>query len=161
MSLQHITRYARPSDFADFAGFAGFNRAEYYVVYSQHRDSDSETRSNFRALLRRLGGESDTVRVVRDGHYLVGWVESIYVHESDTARLQLADELLGQIADYPILDEDDWSALVYDEAADSWARMSLAERVSWCQRYDVSIFAARRAELPDDPRGELIAALAS
>lgn len=157
MSLQHITRYTRPSHFVDVADV---DRAEYYVVYVQHRDSDTITRSNFRVLLEQLGGESDTVLVLRDGHCLVGWVETIYVHESDTARLELADRLVGQLADYPILDEDDWSALEYERAADYWTRASLTERIDWCRRYDVSIFAARRDELPDDPRGELIAALA-
>jgi hypothetical protein len=153
----HLTRYTRPSDFADFSGIP---RGEYYVAYGRHRDSDTATESNWRVLLRELGGESETVLVLRDSHWAVGWVEGIYIHESDTAACETADRALARLADYPILDDDDWGMLEFDRAAAYWARMSVRERIEWCRDYDVSIFAARRDDVPEDPGGELIMRLA-
>lgn len=154
---QTIQRYTRPPYFADCADF---DRREYYVIESQTRDSDTLSRSNFRSVLRALGGESDTVRIVHDRHFLCGWVESIYVHESDTHALDTADQLMTKAQDYPVIDEDDWSTLEYETAAESWHQMSLANRVHACQRYRVSVFAARHDDVPDSPTGELIPYLA-
>ena len=56
------------------------------------RDSDCLKQSNFAVMLRELGGESETVIVVRESHWAVGWVEWIAIHELDAAALQIADE---------------------------------------------------------------------
>jgi len=157
-TYQHLTRYTRPSNFADFSDL---NRGEYYVAYGQHRDSDTLAQSNFRSMLRALGGESETVLVLRDSHWAVGWVESIYIHESNATACDTADRILAALEDYPIVDESDFSDLEVETACEYWAGMGVSERMEWCRRYDVSIFAARRNEVPDDRRGELISALAS
>jgi hypothetical protein len=94
-------------------------------------------------------------------HWAVGWVESIYIHQSDTEHCAQADAMLADLDDYPVLSEDDWSALEDETAYSYWSRCSLSERVDWCRRYGVSIFAARRAhEIPDDDTGDLMRALA-
>lgn len=151
--FRRLKRYTRPSDFADFAQF---DRREYYVAIGQHRDSDTLTRSNFRCMLKALNGESDTVLVIRDTHWAVGWVEAIYIHESDTARCVIADELLTALQDYPVIDESDWSDLQCDEAGAYWVSLSISERVTICQRFHVAPFAARHDWVPDDPQGGLI-----
>lgn len=153
--FKFLKRYERPSHFMDCADF---DRREYFVVYGRHRDSDLLTESNWRVMLARLGGESETVLVIRDSHFLVGWVEAIYIHHSDIARCLLADGMLGDIDDYPILDESDYSDLECDRAFDYWSRCSLSERIDWCRRYGVSIFAARHTD--DIRSGELLSALA-
>jgi hypothetical protein len=152
-----LQRYERPRDFADFADF---DRREYFTLGGQHRDSDTLTRSNHRSILKALGGESDTVRVVRDSHWAVGWVEAIYVHQADHKALGIAKEITDKLEDYPVLDESDWSELEYETAADYWASMRVEDRLYYCQKHDVSVFAARRSELPEDDRGELISHLA-
>ena len=157
MAYTHLQRYARPRDFADFAQF---DRKEYYVAYEQHRDSDTATRSNFCSILKAIGGESETVLVLRDSHFAVGYVEGIYIHESDTTACEIANQILAKLEDYPIVNEDDWSELEWETAADYWEHMGIRERIEWCQKYRVSPFAARRNEIPEDPSGELISALA-
>jgi hypothetical protein len=62
------------------------------------------------------------------------------------------------LADYPVADESHWSELEFSEACDYWASMSVRDRLeaiehSHCR--GVSIFAARRAELPSDDTGAL------
>lgn len=153
----HLTRYERPAHFADFAQF---DRREYYVLGGQHRESDTVTRSNHRSILRALGGESDTVMVVRDSHWAVGWVEAIYIHESDSKALAIAEEIADKLEAYPVVNEDDWSELVYETASEYWASMSVADRLYYCQKHECSPFAARHDWIPEDRRGELISDLA-
>jgi hypothetical protein len=59
----------------------------------QSRDSDALERSNFTCMLKALGGETETVIVVRETHYLIGWVEWIAIHESDDKALKIADDI--------------------------------------------------------------------
>lgn len=152
-----LHRYERPSHFVDWADF---DRHEYFVCFGQHRDSDTLTRSNHRTALRRLGGESETVLVIRDSHCMVGWVEAIYIHESDLTARAIAEQMTENIEGYPVLDEDDWSALQWEVAADYWHGMTLRERVDVCGRFHITPFAARRDDLPEDPRGGLLDYLA-
>ncbi len=136
--------------------YFGAEWPEYYSSgIGQHRDSDALTRSNFRCMLKALGGESDTVHVVRESHWAVGWVEWIAIHESDDAALRTADEIADKLEAYPVVDEDDWSMLEYDEACDYWECMSVRERADYCERAGISIFAARRDYLPQDDNGAL------
>lgn len=103
---------------------------DYYSSgVGQSRDSDALERSNFATMLRSLGGESETVIVVRESHWAVGWVEWIAIHATDDASLRQADELKGSLADYPVLDEEHFSDLEYTEAADYWESCSPRERV--------------------------------
>ena len=151
---QHLKKWTRPQC------YIGPDYPEYYPFLGQSRDSDTVERSNFRVGLERLGGESDTVLVIRDSHWAVGWVETIYVHESDKKALRAADSMRDKIDNqYPILSEEDWSELEWETASNYWEAMSVRERAEWCKRYRVSVFAARRAEIPSDPSGELISAL--
>ncbi|MEH2569789.1 hypothetical protein [Bradyrhizobium sp. AZCC 2289] len=48
-------------------------------------------------MLKALGGESETVIVVRETHYLVGWVEWIAIHQDDEKALKIADDITGKL----------------------------------------------------------------
>lgn len=150
---ENIARWTVPDD------YAGAEWPDYFVFLGQHRDSDSLSRSNFTRGLEIIGGESDTVRVIREGHWAVGWVEWIAIHESDAAALREADEIAAALADYPVVDEMHWSELEYDEACDFWSRMSVRERMEYCRDAGISMFAARRDDLPADDNGTLFDAL--
>lgn len=92
-------------------------RHDWFVVCGQNRDSDSLTRSNFRSMLKALGGESDTVAIERENHWACGWVEFILVHPDDAARITKANEIREALEDYPVVDEMDWSEL---ESTETW-----------------------------------------
>ena len=129
---------------------------DYYSAgVGQSRDSDCLEQSNFAAMLAALEGESETVIVVRETHWAVGWVEWIAIHEADTAALAKADEQCGRLEDYPVLDEEDWSEREWNAQCETWEQASLRDRVEYCQRAGISVFAARRAELPQDDNGRL------
>ncbi len=149
-NLKAIKRWELPSD------YFGAEWPDYYVFLAQHRDSDALTRSNFEVGLRELGGESETVFIVRERHWAVGWVEWIAIHKSDEAAIQAADEMLCAIEDYPVLSDEHFSELEYNEACEYWERMRVSDRLEYCQRAGVSIFAARRDYLPTDDTGYLL-----
>ena len=82
---------------------------EYYSTgVGQSRDSSSLERSNFVCMLKALGGESDTVIVVREGHWAVGWIEWIAIHETDARALEEADEIAGALVYDLVIDESHW-----------------------------------------------------
>lgn len=100
--------------------YVGAHWDDYYVFLRQNRDSDTLTRCNFIEGLRRLGGESNTVKIIRESHWAVGWVEWIAIHESDSNSLELADKMLKEIDNYPILNEDKFSEMEHDEYSEIW-----------------------------------------
>lgn len=149
-NLKALTRWTLPDS------YGGAHWDEYFVFLGQNRDSDSLTRSNFICGLKALGGESETVIVVREGHWACGWVEWIAIHESDTAALEQADSIACALEDYPVVNEDHWSEMEWNEAADYWERMRVRDRIEYCERAGISIFAARRDYLPQDDSGALL-----
>ena len=113
--------------------------AEWYDYYSagvgQHRDSDCAEQSNFDAMLKLLGGESETVQVVRENHFLVGWVEWIAIHQDDEKALKIADDAISSLEDYPLLDEEDYSQREWDECERVWSdAYNESERVRYLRK---------------------------
>lgn len=132
--------------------------------FGQSRDSDVLEQSNFetaydtlKETAKDIDGET-SVQIVREGHWAVGWVEWIAIHESDTETLDVARGLCDRANNYPILDESDYSEREWESACSFWESMSIRARVDTIQqktRGTVSVFAARRADLPEDPAGYL------
>jgi hypothetical protein len=112
----------------------------YSAGVGQSRDSDALERSNFRVMLRVLGGESDVVTVVRESHWAVGWVEWIAIEadgtpESDKA-LQIADKQVEHLGNYPVLNESDFLEEEQDEADETWSRCySPQERIDYIREH--------------------------
>lgn len=170
---EHLPEWVRPNYWFG----TPWNR--WYVFLGQRRDSDTVTRSNFAVALDRLkklpalettdhslgrndvfsGGyakppfEVDTVQVVRERHSLVGWVEWIAIHESDSEALMLADDMQNDINNYPVLDETHLSDLEYSEAEAFWKTLSIDDRLHTLRGTGVSKFAARRDWVPSDDCG--------
>jgi hypothetical protein len=131
------------------------DQGEWLVVPTiQTRDSGPLEESNFNAALALLGGESDTVEVHRFGHWGPGWYEIILV-APDSPQADAARDIEARLDDYPLLDEDDFSAREYEQASETWSNISLHERIELCAKYRCSIFAARRDEIPRDDNGAL------
>lgn len=122
----HIQRWTMPDH------YFGEVWPEYYSAgVGQSRHSGALERSNFRTMLQALGGESETVVVVREGHWAVGWIEWIAIHQDDIGALTTADRLMGKLEDYPILNEDDFYQEEYEEAQEVWSNC-----YSWMDRIE-------------------------
>lgn len=109
-------RWKRPDS------YAGSSWPAYYIAAGRSRDSDALEESNFRVILKHLGGEGASVEtfptaedgafvvLVREHHWAVGWVEWIGVHENNAAGLAELREIWAARESYPVLDEEDFCA---------------------------------------------------
>ena len=110
--------------------------AYYSAGVGQSRDSDCLEQSNFAVMLKRLGGESETVTVVRESHWACGWVEWIAIHQDDERALAIADKANGKLEDYPVLDEDDLSDREQEAADETWANCySVSDRIEYIREH--------------------------
>lgn len=127
---EHLERWTLPKD------YFGAEWPEYYSAgVGRSRDSDCLEESNFYAMLQGLGGESETVQVVRESHWAVGWVEWIAIHESDEQALRAADAMKAGLEDYPILDEEDHSRREWEECERVWSDCySVSERLKYLRK---------------------------
>lgn len=112
-----LYREFAPSTF-DEKGLCLPERQDWFVhPCGTNRDADALTRSNWRVAERALtltdpaGEDYETHRF---GHWACGWFEIVIVRPgSDCAALAAAHE--KRLAEYPILDELDYSALEAEE----------------------------------------------
>lgn len=152
MEYKSIERWTRPSNFVAWDDDWQYSKAAF-VFLSRTRDSDILTESNFDCGLNVIGGESDTIKIVRESHWACGWIEWIAIHESDEKALSEADEILCALSDYPILDESDFSEREWNAAQEYWAELPLSERVDLCRKAGLTIFAARHDYIPQGDNG--------
>lgn len=101
--------------------YSGAPWRDHFVFLARNRDSDYLDESNFVCGLAAIGGESDTVHVVREGHWACGWIEWIAIYKSDFKALLKASEIADSLTDYPILDESDHSEREMQEADQVWS----------------------------------------
>lgn len=108
--FKHLKRWTYPES------YIGESYYDYFRTgIGQSRDSEALERSNFASMLEALGGESETVIVVRAGHWAVGWIESILIHESDLKALKTANEIREAMEDYPVIDDCHFSETEREE----------------------------------------------
>lgn len=172
-SYRFIHPWERASD------YAGADLRGWYTVYSQTRDEGIGVQVNYRLIyekLRKLNTEIedgdgelvDSVTDARFGHWACGWYETILIHRSNTKALDLAEQIMRGVDQYPLVDDIATSEEQWAQAQEQWESMSIRERCElmrdelgyWIERGTVSLFAARRDELPEDPQGSLLEALA-
>lgn len=140
----------------DTRGLALPERQDWLVApVGTNRDADRLTRSNWAVVTVDLEAQPATredepdVEIHRFGHWACGWFEVALVRP-DSPAARCAEEWESALADYPVASDDHHSALEYEETAEAWARMSLRERRSECERARVSKLCAYRASnLPD------------
>ena len=123
---KHLQLWQRPDN------YIGAVHPAAYVFLGRNRDSDCLTESNFAKALEQIGGESETVEVVRESHWACGWVEWIAIHQDDSAALEKADRIMESLAGYPVLDESDFFEREHDEANDIWRDCyDMVERIAY------------------------------
>lgn len=105
-------------------GFADFSHGEYddwlIAPCVLTRDSDCLEQSNWYVQLRSLGGESETVQVHRFSHWACGWLDRLLINPADSAAIAEAEQIKRDLADYPALDETDWSEREHADYERCW-----------------------------------------
>ena len=140
-----------PSGLDNYIGESNF--PDFYVVLCQNRDSDRLTRSNFTSALEILNGENNDIIIHRFGHWACGWWEALTV-KKDTKKYEISLNIEKNLTDYPVLDEDHYYTLEWDEALDYWNSLLLQEKIELCKEYNQSIFSARYSHIPENDRLE-------
>lgn len=107
----------------------GWEGAGY--VYSHHRDSDSIEESNWLVIredfINRFGEDKGTIlagdiAVANLGHWAVGWVEHLMYNYARKDITKAAEEIREKLSNYPLLDEDHHSQLVWNNCHPNWTR---------------------------------------
>lgn len=143
----------------DPTGLGLDDRQDWWVVgVVQTRDSGCLDRSNYRSALRAFeeaDPEGNDHEEHRFGHWGPGWFDIILVRP-DSECERIADKIECGLADYPVVNESDFSELEDEEAQLTWEQQSLRYRIEACRRSQVSIFAARHDDYPYDCRDYLL-----
>jgi len=141
----------QPTGFAP-KGYMLEDQQDWYVVpVSRTQDTGPYEESNFATALKILGGERERiVEVRRFGHWGPGWFEIIIVNPRAGKTMRKVLSIEQRLADYPILDEDDFSRREWEEMTETWDSMPISERMEICAKTGNSIFAARHDEIPEN-----------
>lgn len=124
----------RPSGF-DTAGLNLPERQEWLVApCGRNRDSSVLDESNFEACLTGLGQEGEDVEVHRFGHWACGWFEIILVRPGSAAEVDALDTE-SALADYPVLDDSDYSERLEVAAGKSWAEFGQRGRFEYYRKH--------------------------
>lgn len=166
---ENLKRWTLPKD------YFGSQWPDFYVFLGRHRDSDALTRANFDAGLKAIkavsaktyqapdcDNEQDTIEVVCENHWAVGWVKWIAIHWSDVAALECADKIMARLENYPVVDEELWSQYESDEANEVWKNCyRTSERVEYIRKHRSQFEFHNFADLIGCVRGNYFAGYAS
>lgn len=126
-----------PTQF-DTKGLNCDDRQEWYVCpVIVTRDSGPLATSNFKYTenkLAKIDPDGKDHEVHRFGHWANGWFEILIVRPN-TACYELAVSIENSLADYPILDEMDYSDRECEEADRVWKEcFSVKERIAYIRK---------------------------
>ena len=171
-AIEHLEECAwtRPPHYMAFESLA--NPVGDYCIYSKTRDTGILGEVNFEKILECLeeemkkyeenvayqGDEDDRpwVYTFSASHCMCGWVEYIIVRkDSPESLLKVAGEIFCAISEYPIFDEEAYGEACYEAICEYWGNARLQDRIEYCQDAEVSIFAARRDEIPEEVYDDL------
>lgn len=95
---------------------------EFSKIGGTHRDADALAQSNHRVLLRLLrevDPDEAAHGTLEASHWAVGWYRHVVIDPSNEAVVKVMKESIEMLADYPILDECDFSDLECERHADN------------------------------------------
>ena len=112
---------------------------EWAIVYTHNRDSDLLDQSNADAIDKALApfteGDNPDVRAEHHGHWACGWIDGYAIHVYRNGQITEAfrayHELAARLADYPVLDEEDFSRREYEATLENLR----------CEGFDSDFFA--------------------
>lgn len=68
--------------------------------------------------------------IIRDSHWAVGWVETLYIHQDAKEIVAWAEAVEKRLEGYPIYNEDLYSEMEMEEKAKFWQNCDKDERVA-------------------------------
>ena len=152
--------------------YGGFSPDGDYVLYARHRDSSLLDNSNFECLKEHF------MKAIKDSNlgeapprkdpsgwydipeeWVYDWSASCWAHgwreylmmraDAPEELLKVAQEIHDDLTNnYPVFNDDDYSRRQDESVCEFWGSMSIGGRVHYCQKAEVSVFAARHEEIP-------------
>ncbi len=125
MELETAAQEAR-GNWQEFDSFGWHDRPEgaedWAIVYTHNRDSELFDQSNAaeidKALAPFMEEEDADVRAEHHGHWACGWIDGyairVYRNGQITEAFRAYHELAARLADYPVLNEEDFSRREYE-----------------------------------------------
>jgi hypothetical protein len=145
----NLRKWDHPTSWDSSANFVG-EKPKGYALYSRNRESSILETINFEEFLRRLGGESESVTIVRHRHWACGWIEYLMLKEDAPHTLiETAIEITKSLDAYAILNEELYTEAQLDSMRKHWDNLSMKDRIDYCKDARISIFAARHS-LPQE-----------
>ena len=130
-----------------------------YCIYSRTRDSSVLVNCNYEVILKELETLDPKVYDFRASHWAVGWIEHIIVPKKCNQKtLKRAGEIICSLANYPVLDEIEYSQMVHDAKNEYWKNLDVSERIKLIKKNNGNIFAARHNYINEnaDPNESLL-----
>lgn len=111
----------------EFDCFSWDRSSEFCIVYTQHRDSELLEISNAEAIAEAMEPFLDQVPCdvyeEHHNHFAVGWIEGYSIRTYRDGHITKAfrtwHQLQERLADYPVLNEEDYSNRVYEATLDN------------------------------------------
>jgi len=97
----------------------------FYTLLGKTRDSNCLTRSNYTVALERLkescNNASEYICTDSVTHWAVGWAETMRIaHNCPIELLEQAEEIYLELQNYPVLNDDHYSNLRWEEITEYW-----------------------------------------
>ena len=131
---KNLGLWEKPSDFSTSETDLG----DHYVIYSQNRDSNLLTKSNWDYIVKNLDSHEcdylgdEFYRISHFSNWAVGWSEYILIHKDHTDLLKIADEIMGRYADYVVLDDEEFESNI-KESVESFCKNG-ERNVDWSNK---------------------------
>lgn len=160
-------RNFRPTG-VDASGLGCHDQQGWFVLpVGRNRDNKDEpaTASNWDAAIAALDevdtdDEIDAYETHSFGHWANGWFEIVLINPNHPAACRVAAEIAAALDAHPLLDEDRYYELRYEQACETWETMGMSDRIALLDEERLSIFAARRDHpMTADPSGRLLDSL--
>jgi len=114
-----------------------------------NRDADLLTQANWESQLESLLELEDpeTWQVCRFSHWGSGWFEIILVQPGSKAE-ELCSKLEAKLADYPVLDEDHFSKVQWEDAVAIWEQALPKQKKELLKEANLPASKARNKTMP-------------
>jgi len=148
ISLELAKEYLEPTIWEHPFDYGGYSPNGAYIFASVNRDSSLLEQSNWDCINKAF--DNEFVITWRAGHWAVGWVEYFGIAENAPDEMIIeAAEIVAALADYPILDESDYSERQYEAVQEYWENESIRYRLeifkdSGAAEEGQSVFCIRR-----------------
>ena len=111
--------------------YAGENLSDYYVLISWQPDQwDSLAQSNYEFITDEFDARKLPYREGNFGSW-AGSFTAILIHKDDAESVELGNEMTEQMEHYPVLDEDRYSELQWEQAEDIW---EYGDKAEFCRK---------------------------